>query len=465
MTTPIVVKSRRLLRVLAWCSVATVLVLALGWLGWLLAATAARDAAVAAVAASGAPASFSACIPPEVPAGRNAALPIAQAAGLLHQAGDAMLAEWMNPKAGRRRVTAPGSAAAVDRPLGVAALEADPATRRATLAQIEQTPWFPLLEQAATLPDCRFPLDYATRMPIALPMPHLTQVRGMVRLVVLAAVLRAAEGEGGLAVRRLTLAARLVQLFAGSDRLLITQLVVAGLDAVVAQGVEECLRCGAVANDADLRALSDLLMRSQTPAAVLVAGLDTDRAAFITSMQAFDQDLVLWSNSALLPEMDHPGLRTSLGRPWLRRLAAETLVLADRTRAQLLADPGWEAVAANEKQLRSTASAGASQFLPAVTLMTAALERSRHLLDLARAAIACERHRMAHRTLPARMEDLDPALRPAGLGPVQAATEADSLRLEVPGAAGMGIYQNQDHLLLSRMTVPARGAASAGALR
>lgn len=465
MTAPLATRSRRLPRLLAWGAIITVLVLALGWLGWLLAATASRDAAVAAVAASGAPASFSACIPPEVPAERNAALPISQAAGLLQQAGEPILAEWMNPKSGRRRVTTPGSAAAMDKSLGVAALEADPGTRRATLAQIEQTPWFPLLEQAATRPDCRFQIDYTTRLPVLMPMPHLDQVRGMVRLVVLAAVLHAAEGEGAPSIQRLTLAARLVRLFAGSDRLLITQLVAAGLDALVAQGVEECLRCNAAAADADWRTLSDQLARSQTPGAVLVAGLDTDRAAFITSMQAIDQDLSLWSNSALSPDLDHPGLHTSLGRPWLRGIAAEILVLADRTRAQLVADPSWESVSAFETRLRATASPAAGQFLPAVTLMAAALARSRHLLDLARAAIACERHRMAHRTLPARLEDLDPALRPAGLGPVQAATEAGGLRLEVPGAAGMGIYRNQDHLRLSRMTVPARHAASAGAVR
>lgn len=465
MTAPIVVKPRRLLRVLAWCSVATVLVLALGWLGWLLAATAARDAAIAAVAASGAPASFTACIPPEVPVGRNAALPIAQAAGLLQEGGDPILAEWMNPKTGRRRVTVPGSTAAVDKPLAVAAMDADPATRRATLAQVEQTPWFPLLEQAATLPDCRFPLDYATRLPIALPMPHLSQVRGMVRLVVLAAVLRAAEGEGALAVQRLTLAARLVRLFAGSDQLLITQLVVAGLDALVAQGVEECLRCGVVAGDGDWRALSDLLIRSQTPGAVLVAGLDTDRAAFITSLQAFDQDLVLWSKNGVMVEGFDPWMRTSLGRPWLRGVGAEVLAQAARTRAQLLANPGWEAVAAFEQGERGRVSVAAGQFLPAVTLMTAALERSRHQLDLARAAIACERHRLARQTLPARLEDLDPALRPAGLGAVQVSAEAGGLRLEVPGAAGMGIYQNKDQMRLSSMTVPARVAASAATVR
>jgi hypothetical protein len=251
-----------------------------------------------------------------------------------------------------------------------------------------------LLRRAGELTQCRYPWDYTTTG----RLPNLADVRSCARLLELAAIVHAERDDAAAALACVKDGLRLADSLANEPSLLIYLLRTACY-ALSLQGLERVLS----ATDLPDESLRDLDEHLATIGRSVDLGdmLVTERALMIgwcgdpTPLGGFGGGTIL---------MRTPGLWTVTVHDCLDYMGdyIEAAKLPPRDRLARFAEIGQDAHG------RSLLHAVSAMMLPSLTRVAELDLRLRAHLDLARTALAIERHRLATGEIPAELGQLVP---------------------------------------------------------
>jgi hypothetical protein len=276
------------------------------------------------------------------------------------------------------------------------------------------------LREGAARPHARFPIRYEESL-VAL-LPHLSVMKGFVRLPQLRAEAELAEGLVDAAKDDAVLGLRIAESLR-SEPILISQLVRMALLELALAPVWEGLARGswseahlaeferqlarinylesfqsAMRGERNLLALAGLELQVQHPEFFIPLD-DTDLAQL---------DSVRWTPRSFIDQS-----KVNIGRLYNRLVHA-----ADPQARRFRPEVGRQ-IEADIKEVvkiawRKPYHILAALLTPAVSQSIEKFARAQTTVDLARVAIALERHRLKHGALPETLEAIDPALKPAG---------------------------------------------------
>lgn len=280
------------------------------------------------------------------------------------------------------------------------------------------------LEQAATRPKCRWPVDYTVANPIAIRLPHLARLRGLAQVPLLRAAAHLEAGQSAKALADLKLILRLADSLEG-DPFLISFLVRRRLVGDMVAGVRE----GSVRhawNDAQLGEIQrhlagvDLLGAHQAAMrgerAMSLACVDyvrrssrADKLREFFDTQGDLGEAILahgmpsgwyYQNQATIARLYQQHIIPGVD-PLTRRIFPQTLVGAE---AELRT--GAEGPLARLRAIRTRFFA--DLLLPAIAPAALKTAQTQTWVDQARLACALERSRLANGRFPDTLEALVP---------------------------------------------------------
>jgi hypothetical protein len=279
-----------------------------------------------------------------------------------------------------------------------------------------------LLREAASRPECRFPVRYEQSFGALLP--HLTHLKKLSLLPYMRALTLLGEGETDAAAMDTQLALR-VSDFAATEPFLISHLVrIAQLEIALAplwEGLaqKEWMEMHLTGFEhqlakANLIADFHLAMRGERNVGAF-AGLDMmrDHPKQYAMLASSEADQSILNSFRLMPAAFTDHSKVKIGELFgeylksvdvaARRFHPEIVVRVDQKLEQLKTQ-AW----------RKPYHILGSLLMPAFTKSTEKFARAQTTVDLARVAIALERHRLKHGAYPETLEAIDPALKPAG---------------------------------------------------
>jgi len=275
---------------------------------------------------------------------------------------------------------------------------------------------FQVLRQAAELPECQFPLEYADGFNMVLN--HLHEFRSLARLLRLATLVAADQGEGEVAFGYWLDAMAMVRHQEG-QRVLISELVRIACLWISTETLEAMVQSGQL-TDGQLAqadsALGDLNLRtgladSLKGELVFARGIFTGSFADIKAIRGY------YSGPSDPLELMFRLYSSPFGRPWRQHdqatylmLLKEEIELAEQPYADVAKQHGaWERDLEETPRWQAPLTA---MLLPALTRASQAAAGGEARRDMARTALAMERYRLKHDCYPESLTDLTPDLLP-----------------------------------------------------
>jgi hypothetical protein len=276
------------------------------------------------------------------------------------------------------------------------------------------------LREAAARPHARFPIRYEESL-VAL-LPHLSVMKGFVRLAQRRAEAELAEGLMDAAKDDAVLGLRIAESLR-SEPTLISQLVRMALLEIAFSPIWEGL-ARRNWSDAQLAKLQGELAGINYVAAFQLAmrgernlfaldGLELQIRQPELFVPSDFPDMEALSATRWTPRSFVNQSKVNIGRYYNRLVRA-----ADTNTMQFKPEVGAD-IDAEVENIRTTAWRKpyhilAALLMPAVSKSTEKFARAQATVDLARVAIALERHRLKHGAFPETLEAIDPVLKPAG---------------------------------------------------